>query len=565
MPVGADKLAGCGAWGLPHQLGRQRVQARRIDVLTSPIQSPEAARRPRKVGDQPGLLGGVSAAGAEVLVIGAGPSGLFAAVELARHGVRARLVEREPQPHRQARATAMQPATLEILAQAGVAEQVLASSVHLAFARVFDAALTPVSEMAFAGAGCPWDFECSLPQWRTEQILADRLTELGGAVERGVAAVSMQQRDDGVLVTLERADGTSETAEAAWVVGAGGAHSVTRETMAGALAGTTYPGVALVADVRVSCGLPRDGSALIASPEGYVLLAPLPGERWLTFAGDLDEAEHQRLENDTSIDAVAAAIKRRVADAISVSEVAWAAPFRMHHRLVPRLAGQRWFLLGDAGHLSSPFGGEGLNSGIHDGHNLGWKLAVQLRGRARPGLLESFASERLAADRHVLEVSDRLHQLAHRAVESARTGVFPAPPTPAQTAAMVRSRSMLDVSYAGTPLVGEYLEAGARPGPAPVPGDRYPDRISLHGTRHHLLIFGATGGSAGEAIARLRRRWHGLVEIIQADGDPRRGGLAGPGAILVRPDGRIGFRVSPASPAGLAALDSHLNTYLIPG
>jgi 6-methylpretetramide 4-monooxygenase / 4-hydroxy-6-methylpretetramide 12a-monooxygenase len=513
----------------------------------------------------------VSAAGAEVLVIGAGPSGLFAAVELARHGVRARLVEREPQPHHQARATAMQPATLEILAQAGVAEQVLASSVHLAFARVFDAALTPVSEMAFAGAGCPWNFECSLPQWRTERILADRLTELGGTVERGAAAVSMQQRDDGVLVTLERADGTSETAEAAWVIGAGGAHSVTRETMAGALAGATYPGTALVADVQVSCGLPRDGSALIAGPQGYVLLAPLPGERWLTFVGDLDEGEHHRLEKDTSIDAVAAAIKRRVPIAISVSEVAWAAPFRMHHRLVPRLAGQRWFLLGDAGHLSSPFGGEGLNSGIHDGHNLGWKLALQLRGRARPGLLESFASERLAADRHVLEVSDRLHQLAHSVVESARTGAFPAPPTPAQTAAMVRSRSMLDVSYAGTPLVGEYLEAGARPWPAtgPVPGDRYPDRISLHGTKHHLLIFGATGGgsagdgAAGEAIARLRSRWHDLVEIRQAAGDPRRGGLAGPGAVLVRPDGRIGFRASPGA-AGLAALDSHLSTYLIP-
>jgi succinate dehydrogenase/fumarate reductase flavoprotein subunit len=105
---------------------------------------------------------------AEVLIVGAGPSGLFAAVELARHGVRARLVEREPQPHRQARATALQPATLEILAQAGVAEQVLEASVRLDYARVFDASLRPVSEMAFAGAGSPWNFECSLPRWRTE-------------------------------------------------------------------------------------------------------------------------------------------------------------------------------------------------------------------------------------------------------------------------------------------------------------------------------------------------------------------------------------------------------------
>jgi 2-polyprenyl-6-methoxyphenol hydroxylase-like FAD-dependent oxidoreductase len=502
---------------------------------------------------------------AEVLVVGAGPSGLFAAVELARHGVRARLVEREPRPHRQARATAVQPATLEILAQAEVVEQVLAASVHLAFARVFDAALAPVSELAFGGTNCAWDFECSLPQWHTERILADRFTELGGVVERGVTVASIEQRDDGVLAALERADGTSETAEASWVIGAGGAHSVTREAMAGPLVGATYPGTALVADVQLSCELPRDGSALIASPQGYVLLAPLPDDRWLTFVGDLDESEEQRLAIDTSIDAVAAAIGRRLADAISVSEVGWAAPFRMHHRLAPRLAGQRWFLLGDAGHLSSPFGGEGLNSGIHDAHNLAWKLALQSQGRGRPGLLESFAAERLAADQHVLEVSDRLHQLAHRAVESARTGIVPAPPTPAQTEAMVRSRSMLDVSYAGTSLCDEYLEAGAPvPATAPVPGDRYPGYVSLSGTSHHLLISGPGNPAADDELARLRHRWRGLVEFSQADTDLRHGGLAGSGAVLVRPDGRIGFRAIPASPAALAALDSHLGTYLIP-
>ena len=114
----------------------------------------------------------------EVLVVGAGPSGLFAAVDLARHGVRARIVERELQPHHQARATALQPGTLEILARAKVLDEVLASSMHLPFARVFDAELTQVSEMRFAGAGCRWEHQCSLPQWRTEQILADRLSSL---------------------------------------------------------------------------------------------------------------------------------------------------------------------------------------------------------------------------------------------------------------------------------------------------------------------------------------------------------------------------------------------------
>ena len=149
-----------------------------------------------------------------------------------------------------------------------------------------------------------------------------------------------------------------------------------------------------------------------------------------------------QLTADPRAAAVGAMIERRAGRGIRMREIAWAAPFRMHRRLVPQLADGRCFLLGDAGHLSSPFGGEGLNSGIHDASNLAWKLALELHGRGRPGLLDSFAAERLAADRHVLMVSDRLHQLPYRSVESARTGIVPAPPTQAEVAAMVQSRSM---------------------------------------------------------------------------------------------------------------------------
>ena len=496
-------------------------------------------------------------------MVGAGPSGLFAAVELARHGVAARLVERAPQPHRQARATALQPATLEILQQAGAAGRVLETAEHLGFGRVFDASLRCVAEMPFAGAGCRWEFQCSLPQWRTEQILAGRLDELGGSVERGLEVVSVTERDQDVSVALRRPGGPTETVTASWVVGAGGAASVTRGSMAESLLGTTYAGTALAADVQVSCGLPRDGSALIASPDGYVLLAPLPGERWICFIGELDEAEAERLDRDRSIAAISAAIERRVPSGLRVDDVAWASPFRMHRRLAPHLADKRRFLLGDAGHLSSPFGGEGLNSGLQDAHNLAWKLALAQRGRARPNLLDSFEAERAAADRHVLEVSDGLHQqLAEGAVEAARTGVFPAPPSKERLAALVRSRCMLDVSYAGTPLVGEYLAPGAAPPAGPVPGDRYPGRVDLPGTGHHLLVFGAAEDAD---LARITGKWGDHVHITRSTGD---GGQAEPAAglaVLVRPDGYIGFRAAPASQAGLRALDAHLDSYLVPG
>jgi 2-polyprenyl-6-methoxyphenol hydroxylase-like FAD-dependent oxidoreductase len=491
-----------------------------------------------------------------VLVVGAGPSGLFAAVELARHGVRAHVVERLPEPHREARATALQPGTLEILARAGIADDVLAASEPLPYSRVFNADLGLVSEIAFAGVGCQWEFEASLPQYRTEQILTAHLRELGVTVERGVTVTAIERRDDAMVVSLERSDGTLETVEADRVIGAGGAHSVTRASMDETLLGKTYRGTALAADIKLRCGVPRNGGALVATPKGYVLLGPLPGERWITFVGDLGEDEAQQLSGDRSVDALRAAIQQRITAAVELEDVAWASLFRMHRRHAPRLAGERRFLLGDAGHLSSPFGGEGLNSGLHDGHNLGWKLALVLRGLGRQILIDSFASERESADRHVLEVSDQLHELAHGAVRAQQTGVPVPPPTADQVRALTRSRAMLDVCYGGSPIVGEYPANGDPTNREPAPGDRYPDARGLH-TSHQLLLFDAADQ---EAADRLRDRWRGLVDVIEATAaDPRQRGT-----VLVRPDGHVGFRTASADAIALRAVDAHLDSYLIP-
>jgi 4,5-epoxidase len=327
--------------------------------------------------------------------------------------------------------------------------------------------------------------------------------------------------------------------------------------MAEELVGETYPGTSLVANVRVDCSLPRDGSALVASANGYVMFAPLPGERWINFVGDVDPGEIEQLASGNPMDMIAAAYERRVGDALRLQDVEWASTFQMHNRAVVHVADGHRFLLGDAAHLSSPFGGEGLNSGIQDGQNLAWKLALQLRGRARPALLQSFAPERHAAAQHVREVSDSLHQTVRDAIEAARTEAVANPASAEEAAALLRARTMLDITYAGSPIVGEYVGPGGDPAAAPGPGDRYPDRTSLDGTAHHLLLDGPVDDAE---LARLRDRWRGVMEIVANSGVGQ-----APSAVLVRPDGHVGFRASPADTAGLRALDAQLDSYLVPG
>jgi 6-methylpretetramide 4-monooxygenase / 4-hydroxy-6-methylpretetramide 12a-monooxygenase len=491
----------------------------------------------------------------DVLIIGAGPSGLFAAAELARHGVDARLVEREVRSHRETRAQAIQPGTLEILDSVGLLPPFLEAAERVRRTRVYGPNMSELRSMTFEGIDCRCEFQCSLPQYETQRILEAHLASVGGVVERGVTAAKVEPDADGVLVELVHGDGGVETVHPGVVIGAGGAHSVTRDSMREPLEGATYEGRFLVADIAMQAPFPRDESSIVCGPDGLLWLAPLPGGRWQSYQ-DLEE-EVQTV----SAEDVVARTEVRLGGRCRPTDVAWFAPFRMHRRIVSRLADGRRFLIGDAAHLSSPLGGEGLNAGLHDGYDLAWKLALVLRGHARRSLLDAYAVERMIADRHVLEVSDQIHRAIVGIAEAVRQGreVPAAVADSVATALQRNARAMIDVDYAGSPLVADYGGRGTDTA-EPHPGQRYPDRRRFGGTSHHVLVFGPVADADS-----LGRRWSKRVEIShEPDVDPVRAGVPRGGVVLIRPDGHIGFRFPSADAGALAALDRHLSSYLIP-
>jgi 2-polyprenyl-6-methoxyphenol hydroxylase-like FAD-dependent oxidoreductase len=492
------------------------------------------------------------------LIIGAGPSGLFAAAELARHGVEARLIEREARSHREARATAIQPGTLEILDSVGLLPPFLDAAEHVRCSRLYGPGMSELGAVSHDGIDCRCTFQCSLPQYETQRILEAHLGSRGGVVERGVTAAKVEADADGTLVELVHADGGAETVRPGVVIGAGGARSITRHAMSELLEGATYQGRFLVADIAMQAPFPRGEAGVVCGPDGLLLLAPLPGGRWISFQ-DLEEG----METVSTQDIVAR-VQARLDGKHRPTDVAWFAPFRMHRRIVSRLADGRRFLIGDAAHLSSPFGGEGLNAGLHDGYDLAWKLALVLRGQARRSLLDHYAAERRIADGHVLNVSDQVHASIMVVADAVRQrcAVHAAVVDPVAAAQLRNARAMIDIDYAGSPLVADYGASGAGV-LGPHAGQRYPDWTRFGGTAHHVLVFGPV--PTAESLARLGRRWSKLVQISHNPRvDPARAGVPTGGVIMIRPDGHIGFRFPTAQAEAFTALDSHLSSYLIP-
>jgi 2-polyprenyl-6-methoxyphenol hydroxylase-like FAD-dependent oxidoreductase len=341
----------------------------------------------------------------EVLIVGAGPTGLVLALWLTRLGVRVRIVDKTGEPGTTSRAVAVQARTLELYSQIGLADAVVDRGRNVAAANLWVSG-KKVARAMFGdmGAGLsPFPYALIYPQDEHERLLIDRLAEAGVQVERTTELLGTEDAPGHMLARLRRPDGTQATCGAAYIAGCDGARSTVREALGIGFPGGTYAHLFYVADVEAS-GATMNGEIHVGlDTSDFLAVFPLKDEGRARLVGTVQEGEHQ-LDNLSWND-----VSQRVIEwmRIDVANVNWFSTYHVHHRVADHFRKGRAFLLGDAAHIHSPVGGQGMNTGIGDAVNLAWKLAAVLRGRANASLLDSYEPERIAFARRLVATTDR--------------------------------------------------------------------------------------------------------------------------------------------------------------
>ena len=505
-----------------------------------------------------------------LLVVGAGPVGLTMANELARHGVRCRIIDQAAERSQTSKALAIFPRTLEAFSAMGIAADFLAAgeriqglAMHHGSARLATIDLSSVAS--------PFPFAISLPQSETERLLSDRLASAGIEVEREVSLTNVEQTSDLVRATLRHADGREETVETPWLLGCDGAHSTTRHALGMEFVGSQYDESFILADVRIEPAPDRRHVHLFLAPDGVFGVIPFGGDYWRIVANIPPESRNQTLP-ELTLDEVQTLANSRGPAGARLSNPSWLSRFHISHRIVPQFRKLRVFLLGDAAHIHSPAGGQGMNTGIQDAVNLAWKVALVVRGRAPVQLLGSYHSEREPVARGVLNLTDRITRMAtlqNSVAQKVRDFVLPMVSGIDLVGEKVADQlSELAVSYRRSAFVenigGGRLRAGDRAPDAELRDENGQARRLFEifrAPRHVLLLFLGAGFDGEAKMEELSTALRNLppeaiesYRILRGEGDGQADlrdlsglahaayGLIDGGVVLVRPDGYLAYR-----------------------
>jgi 2-polyprenyl-6-methoxyphenol hydroxylase-like FAD-dependent oxidoreductase len=347
----------------------------------------------------------------EVLIVGAGPTGLVLALWLTKCGVKVRIVDQTAEPGTTSRALAVQARTLELYRQLGLAEDVVTKGHRVPATNLWikgeRKARISLNDM---GKGLtPYPFLHIFPQVEHEKLLIAKLAAVGVSVERRTELVSFVERANDIVARLRGPDGKEQDCEASYLAGCDGARSKVREIIGTGFPGGTYRQVFYVADVEAT-GAALDGELHIDLDQAdFVAVFPLAGKGRARLIGTVRDERADRAETLTFNDVSSHAIGQMK---VAVGKVNWFSTYHVHHRVTEHFRKGRAFLVGDAAHIHSPAGGQGMNTGIGDAINLAWKLAAVVKNRAPAILLDSYEAERIGFARRLVATTDKVFTLA---------------------------------------------------------------------------------------------------------------------------------------------------------
>ena len=475
-----------------------------------------------------------------ILIVGAGPTGLVLALDLARRGVAFRIISQDAGPGQHSRAMGVQARTLEFYDQFDFADEVVAAGIKATAFHIRengrDVAHANLRDM---GEGLsPYPYLLSYPQDDHERLLLAKLKTLGVEVEWRTKLTSFEERQDGVVASISHDGGAPERAESSYICGCDGAHSQVRQTLGIEFAGGTYPLLFYVADVQLDRDFGQDF---------YVNL----GEQIVVLTFPVRSTGMQRLiglvppkfSDDRSLayEDIRSGVKLLGA---KVTTVNWFSAYRVHHRVASHFRVGRAFLAGDAGHVHSPVGGQGMNTGIGDAYNLGWKLAAVVQGRADAKILDTYEAERIGFARSLVATTDRAFTpLTATGWRGALVRRFAMPLIAGFATRLAFTRhlafrliSQIRIAYPGSALSAG--EAGAVKG-----GDRLPwtgaagvnNFPSLRRRDWQAHVYGEPEAGLAEACASL-----GLpLQLFAFDAGAQKAGLQRDATYLIRPDGYV--------------------------
>ena len=344
----------------------------------------------------------------DVLVVGAGPTGLLLASELARRGVGVRLIERRTSPAKHSRALAVLPRTMEMMDQLGLANAFINPSHQAKGICFYGRDRKEAFRSSMGDLPSEFPFFLLLPQTETENILMNHARKAGVEIERGVSFLSMVQQGQRVLATLERMDGATEEIIASYVVGCDGSRSAVRQATGLEFQGGGYDQSWLLADVVLDPGLDRNWLHGFTSIDGPIFFFPLPKNIWRIV---LLRKRGESATTEVSMDEIVETLEKNHLGHLRARDPSWLAGFGIQHRRTAHMRVGRVFLCGDAAHVHSPAGGQGMNTGLGDAFNLGWKLASVIKGKAKEELLDSFEAERMPVIDGVMRMTDQVTKL----------------------------------------------------------------------------------------------------------------------------------------------------------